>query len=176
MARLLNLETSDEVKDIIEAGYVLKPHGIRGKLKVRIYDEFVSFLEKNPVFINNREYLCESVKSVPNDIFIMTLKEVKDRELSEELSGSRLFVKEDLLKADVGEDPDSFSHQTLIGMEVWSHLGEFLGKVSNTFRTDFSDYIETDDDYIIPFMKRYILDISREKNRIEVEWEEDDED
>ena len=176
MARLLNLETSDEVKNIIEAGYILKPHGIRGKLKVRVYDEFVSFLENNPVFINNKKYLCESIKSVPNDIFIMTLKEVKDRELSENLSGSKFFVKENMLRAEVEKDPDSFEHQSLIGMEVWTHLGEFLGKVSNTFKTDFSDYIETDNDHIIPFMRRYILSISKEDNKIEVEWEEDDED
>ncbi|PLX18542.1 MAG: 16S rRNA processing protein RimM [Candidatus Muiribacterium halophilum] len=176
MARLLNLETSEEVKNIIEAGYVLKPHGIRGKLKVKIYDEFVSFFKNIPVFIDNKKYTCESIKVVPNDIFIMALKEVKNRDMSEDLSGKKLFIESEVYEKQVELQPDDFTQESILGMEVWTHQGLFLGKVSNTFKTDFSDYIETDNGHIIPFMKRYIIEISVENNRIDIQWEEDDED
>jgi 16S rRNA processing protein RimM len=124
-------------------GEILRPHGIRGELRMRIltdYPERVKdlpsvFLGTSPQDQKPKKHHVKSAR-LHQDYLLITLKEVPDRDKAEMMRG--LFVMVDIREAVPLEDDEIYLFQ-LIGMRVETENGEFLGTVTDVLETGAND-------------------------------------
>jgi 16S rRNA processing protein RimM len=129
--------------DLITIGYILKPHGIRGDLKVKPtnpdLDEFVPY-EK--VFISSKDGTCnlytplEYKKHKAN--LIVKFKEITDRNKAEKMRDSLLQVKETELPE---LEEDTYYQFQLIGLSVFNQKGDEIGVLEEILYTDGVDIL-----------------------------------
>jgi 16S rRNA processing protein RimM len=157
-------------------GEILRPHGVRGELRMRVltdYPERIAklktvYLAHNP---DKDEVVSHAVKHVRmhQDYALLTLNDVPDRNHAEHLRG--LFVMVGLQDAVPLDDDEVYLYQ-LIGMEVHTEQGDFLGTVTDVLETGANDvYIVQSQQYgevLIPVTDETILDTDTETNRITV--------
>lgn len=124
-------------------GEVLRPHGIRGELRIRLltdYPERIAQLET--------VYLADSpepTKVVPYhvqgmrrnaDYGLLKLREIPDRTQAERLRG--LYVLIDIAHA-IPLEADEFYLYQLIGLRVETNTGEALGTLVEVLETGAND-------------------------------------
>jgi len=87
---------SKNLKEQFEIGYVKKAHGIKGEVLVHFYESDVSFLKKDLVIaLDGTTYTIGNLKPHKSE-YIVTLKEVVDRNSSELLKGKKFFINSSL--------------------------------------------------------------------------------
>jgi len=127
--------------DLLEAGKIVKPHGLNGRMKVVSYLEAGSVLESlEEVFIKdgNREAKPENVKSVKLNKkgFLLELEGVEDIDTARALAGCRVLIPSDKLEElTEGE----YYWRDIEGLEVRTCDGEILGRIVSIFPTGGSD-------------------------------------
>lgn len=107
---------------------VLKPQGIRGEIKVKVYTDSVQDLAAfKTVYIGGNPYKVLNVRGVGDYAFI-ALKGVADRNAAELLRGMDVTV----LREQVPELPDGrYYIVDLLGCEVVTETGKKLGSLCN---------------------------------------------
>ncbi|MEM6834266.1 MAG: ribosome maturation factor RimM [Sphingomonadales bacterium] len=127
-------------------GAVLGPHGVRGVLKVKaLLEEPASFASLGPVhFGAHGEDWGEPVPVVTasvhkQDVLIVRLDGIADRETAEALKGTQLFVPEDRLEPVEG---DEAYVRDLDGLAVLDEAGEKLGIIAAVSNFGASDILE----------------------------------
>lgn len=92
---------------MIQIGYTKKPHGLKGELKVQIFEEYEEdFLETEVVFLvlkgKNIPFFIEKINE-GNDL-VVKLEEVESREDSAVLAGKEIFLREKDIKERVSKN------------------------------------------------------------------------
>jgi len=165
----LNPESSD---DLVMIGEIVKPHGIRGEVKV------YSFSERPGNFKHYKEVVLQEPAGSGTEIYkvvksreqgkmaILHLQGVSSRETAEALQGSSVWVKKsDFPKLDSDEH---YWHQ-LQGLLVVTDTGRDLGKVSRLFRTaahDIMVVVDAGHEYLIPVKGDIIRNIDEQGGKI----------
>ncbi len=114
-------------ENIITVGQILKPQGIRGEVKVKVYlDDAEDFKGIKEVIIDGEEYAVLSARGKGEFAYI-SLRGVADRDAAELLRGKDLGAERELLP----EPPEGrFYIADLTGCKVVSSSGEVIGTVS----------------------------------------------
>ncbi len=136
-------------KNLIEFGFGLKPHGIKGGVTLKLYNENGSSL-KNGSKILLKPYSSQSSLKSEGQKFtidqihfgnkvICYLKEIKDRnDLESILPFTVFYPREELPELDAGE----FYLEDLVGLKVLdidgNHIGKVLGHYDNGAQTVLS--------------------------------------
>ena len=166
----------------IQFGRVLKPHGLRGELVVVVDPpELFSSLEWVWVEISPNQYRAFRIEEVrpyrgkhsPFQFFLK-LEDVLDRTMAEALTGRVLWIsRADLPPLEEGE----YYAFELMGMEVHSEDGRFLGHVSEIWLFPAQTVLEIQppegDAFLLPMVKPFIDRIDRLSGVMRVRLPED---
>jgi 16S rRNA processing protein RimM len=169
MAPNVTGQNSAVTDTLVQVGEIIKPHGIRGEVKIYSYSEepenFVHYkkvvLQASPGSGTKTYNIVKSRKQ--GKLAIMQLEGIVSREEAENLQGSTVWVKKtDFPQLDAGE---YYWHQ-LIGLQVHTDTGSDLGKVAGLFSTGAYDVLVVtggDREYLIPVQDEIISAVD-EKN------------
>jgi 16S rRNA processing protein RimM len=172
-------------RNLFPIGRVVKPHGVRGKVKVEYFGEDlhpVSFYRE--IFIKGERgepeayEVLEVIPQPPR--LILRLKGIEKIEEAESLIGKEILVeRESLLKLGEGE----YYWADLLGMKVETEGGQSIGKIREIFPTGANDVYVVQGkrgEILLPATEEVIRSIDLKKGvmkvaRMEGLWEEEDE-
>ena len=173
-------------KNLFPIGRVVKPHGIKGKMKVEYFGEdlrrFVSYRE---IFIEDEKGRPESyeiLEASPHPPrLILRLKGIEKIEQAQPLIGKTILVEKEAFP---GLEKGEYYWADLLGMKVETREGKQIGKVREIFATGAHDVYVVEGkrgEISLPAIGEVILDIDLAKRvmkvaRIEGLWEDADED
>jgi 16S rRNA processing protein RimM len=164
-------------KGYVLIGKIVGVHGLKGTNKFKSYAESLSvFYPGQSILIcdsRNRETRVELnwVKSHTKTPLI-AFKGITDRDRAEALIGAELFIPETELPE---LDKDSYYWFELIGIEVYTTQGNYLGRITSIFPTGSNDvYVVKDKnkEVLIPALESVVLDIDLELKRMRVDLPE----
>ena len=153
-------------EDLLLIGKVLRPHGVKGLLRIESYAESErTFQAAETIVVRDRkggihEGTFLSITPHKNQ-FLMRIAGVNSLEEAEACRNASLFIKRDVLK----RDDDEYFWYELIGLRVCLDSGESIGVVQSIFRTGGHDiYVVRDGDreILIPAVHDVIAHIDKE--------------
>ncbi|CAG0930900.1 Ribosome maturation factor RimM [Planctomycetaceae bacterium] len=157
--------------ELIPIGRITGAHGIRGEVKLAPYGPLES-VQWETVYIALKGKAAEPRKvlkhRVHKGVYLVFLEGVPDRNTAETLAGCEVSVERSGLP-DTAED--EYYYAELVGMEVFTEEGKYVGKVENVFATGGNDVLETygpHGEVLIPAIESVIVLVEPEKNRITV--------
>lgn len=172
-------------KDLFPIGRVIKPHGVKGKIKVQYFGEDINrFPPGGEVFIEEsagRMRAYEILEATPQPSrLILRLKGIEKREEVELLIGKEILVRRETLP-DLKEG--EYYWMDILGMVVKTPEGKSIGQVKEIFPTGAHDIYVVEGnrgEILLPATGGVIQSIDREKGvikvvRMEGLWEEEDE-
>ncbi|MFA5478627.1 MAG: ribosome maturation factor RimM [Candidatus Muiribacteriota bacterium] len=178
MARLLNLEISEKKtnENLIEVGLISGIQGLKGGLRVTVYPEFFLLFDTGfpeSVFIDDNEFILTDSYFHGKKTRIF-LQNIDNYDKAKEFLDKKIFINKNFFKIN---DKDVYSLEQLADMTVKKKSGELVGVVKDFYSNPFCSYLLLDNEELIPFIKKHILNIDSSLRTITVdwEWEEDDE-
>ncbi len=157
-------------------GKVLRPHGVRGELRVdvltaypeRVVPAMVVFLGRQPEDLKSAvAYQVEGVRP-HHQYLILKLEGISDRDAADLVRDHYVMIG---LDDAVPLDEDEFYLFQAIGLEVYADDGEHLGHVTEILETGANDvYIVNGPrgEILLPSIDECILDIDIEAERMTV--------
>lgn len=154
--------------DLVLMGFIGKPHGVRGDVKVvPETDDPARFEEFDHVFLAldgaRRLFDVERVRlqaSARGVIPVLSLKGVVGRDEAEALRGAGVYVEEDELEL---EEDEFFLHD-LIGLKAVDEEGQVIGRVTDVLSLPAGPVlVVTRDgagDALIPAVGEFLVDIT----------------
>ena len=118
--------------NLLEIGKILRPHGIKGAVKVECFvDEHFSLFKD--VFITEKRVKAnvKSVKNLNKDFYIVTLDIIPDVDTAEKFRNQSIYIDRDLY----AEFKDQVYLSDLINKPVLNEKGEQIG-----YMVDYEDY------------------------------------
>lgn len=126
----------------IEIGYVARSHGLRGAVRVRLYNASSKALEEVPVVHlegpgekPRRSYKIVAVR-LSGEFGILELEDVSDRTRADALIGAKVWVSREALSP---LEADEYYHFELIGLRAMDEAGVELGRLEEIFSTPAND-------------------------------------
>ncbi|NBV98546.1 MAG: 16S rRNA processing protein RimM [Proteobacteria bacterium] len=165
------MEPSNLEKRIIAK--VSSAHGIKGEIKIfPLLDSFEALENINTITINDQDFHVESFRPA-KQFLILRLKEIKDRNSAEALSG---YVFADI-KNDL--EADEFFIQDLFELRVLNEQGQELGIIENVGEgaqvkifVKLNETFQKRNSLIIPFVQQFIEEINTEEGFIKIKESE----
>lgn len=153
-------------------GRVLRPHGVRGELRVEQFTLVPEYFESEVLYLGRRPsqlaaYEVESTRFHQGKALIK-LAGIDDRDEVDKLR--QLWVYLDREEAEPLEDGEFYLYQ-LMGMRVVTDEGEELGKVTDTISTGANDVFVINGprgEILLPDIEEVVLNIDGEKELITV--------
>ena len=156
--------------ETIKIGKIVNAVGLKGEVKVYNYsDRRERYEELDRIIVNNKEYEIERVR-YQQEMVILKLKGVDDRDGSEALKTNDVFITE----ADLKELPeDTFYIRDLIGMEVENiETGEKIGIMKDVLQNTAQDIYVVNTaggrEVLIPAVSEFIKEINPDERKIRV--------
>jgi 16S rRNA processing protein RimM len=172
-------------KDLFPIGRVLKPHGVKGKIKVEYFGEELSrFLTHQEVLIEDdkdelKPYeILEAIPQPPR--LILRLKEIERIEEVQPLMGREIYVNRGAFPPlKKGE----YYWIDILGMVVETEGGKRIGRIKEIFPTGANDVYVVEGkkrEIFLPATEEVIQKVDLEKGvmkviRMEGLWEDEDE-
>jgi 16S rRNA processing protein RimM len=128
---------------IMTLGKIVRPHGIRGELRMQLhtaYPEFLSqvhtiYLNRKPTTDNAATHTLKSVR-FHKDMALLTIEGIESRNDADLLRGYYVMASRSL--AAPLEDGEIYLTQ-LLGLSVYTDDGEFLGTIDDIIETGAND-------------------------------------
>ncbi|MCA9790622.1 MAG: 16S rRNA processing protein RimM [Candidatus Eremiobacteraeota bacterium] len=154
--------------DLVAIGKCLKPHGIRGELKVAILTDFPErFEETESVYLHNNQDPVHEVEveaaRFHHGSILLKLAGVDTIEQAERWRNYILAVPEDEL---IELEEDEYWHFELEGLEARKPDGQVIGKVSQVLNTPGHDLYVVQGpggEVLIPAVSEYVGEINLEE-------------
>ncbi len=150
---------------------VLKPHGIKGEMKIKFFaDDFSSIAKIKTFYIDNKEYSVTSLKYDGQDFAFLHLLGVEDRDVAESLRNASLFAD----KSSIRKSKTSFFIADLIGLQVIIN-GEVFGTIEDVIKSnvDMFNILKTDGKRAyLPYLKSLNFDIDIENKTLKIKGED----
>lgn len=159
------------MKQLLEIGQIVNTYGIKGFVKVIPYtDDITRFEELETVYIDTKntleEHIIEDVKYSKNMV-LLKFKGIDDINIVEKYRNCYLKIDR---KNAVELPENTYFIVDLIGLEVYTEEGVFLGKVDDIFSTGSNDvYVVKDElgkQLLLPAIKDVIKNIDIAKGKI----------
>jgi 16S rRNA processing protein RimM len=172
-------------KNLFPIGRVVKPHGIKGKMKVEYFGKGSRhFSLYREVFImgeKGRPESYEILEAIPQPPrLILQLKGIEKIEEAEPLIGKEILIKKEVLP-ELGEK--EYYWVDILGMKVETEEGKRIGKVKEIFTTGANDVYVVEGkrgEILLPAIEEVIQNIDLKRGvmkvvRMEGLWEDEDE-
>lgn len=144
-------------------------HGIKGQVKLKVFASDPMSLPDYSPFIDDagKEIDITHIKQHGN-IYLATLKDLRDRTLAEKLRGVKLYTGRDNLP-DIAEE-DTFYHSDLVGLAVKHTDGNPLGTLVHVANFGAGDLFEIKPQkgasFYVPFTKAIVTSIDLQKKEV----------
>ena len=126
--------------DILEAGRIVKPCGLKGRMKVLSYLESNEIMQSLDEVSIRRGMQVETFKlkdvRISSKCFFLDIEGVSDFESAKTLVGCEVLIPADKL-AELPEDV--YYWRDIIGLEVFTEDDHFIGKIESIFATGSND-------------------------------------
>lgn len=156
------------MKEYIKVGKIVNTHGVKGCLKcIPLTDDMERFDELEYVY-TEKDNKKRKIKNVwyRKGLVYLELEDINDMDAAESLRNTFISIYEDQLR----ELPEgSYYLFDLEGMEVYSDLGEYIGKISEIYQTGANDVYEVKDknkSYLIPAVKEVVKEVSVKEKKM----------
>jgi len=172
-------------KNLFPIGRVVKPHGVKGKVKAEYYGVDLRKLSLyREIFIEDEKgdpkayEILEAIPQPPR--LILQLKGIEKIEEAESLTGREIFVKREALRElEEGE----YYWVDILGVAVETQEGKRIGKVKDIFPTGANDVYVVEGkrgEILLPATEEVIRSIDIKKRVMKVVrkeglWEDEDE-
>ncbi len=161
---------SDE-EAFISIGMILKPVGLQGEVKVALLTDFperFDGLDEVMVLNNVQERFKLKISKVRHGVSFVYLSFVGLTSVREVdvLRGGLLQVPE---SERIVLPEGSYFHSDLIGMEVHTHSGVFLGTISDILETGSNDIFVVNGEkgeFLVPMIEKFVKKVDLKQNRI----------
>ena len=169
---------TDNATDLIAIGKIVAPHGVRGELRVAVLTEFPErFLDMKRVLVEGKGEMTVTGVRTHQDIILMTLAEVKDRDAASALRGRLLQVtRAELMPLPEGQ----FYVFDLVGVKVFDEAGQELGVLEEVLQPGANDvYLirRTDgSELLLPALRSVVLTVDMPGRRMVVKppvWDDE---
>jgi 16S rRNA processing protein RimM len=162
---------------LIALGAVVRPHGLRGEVRVhRFNPESTLLLEQERVWLRRdgatREMHVKSSRA-HGDLVLYVLEGVVGREAAEALRGSEVCLPREALPP---PDEDEYYHADLIGLRAVDPSGLELGVVSDVIQYPSTDCLAIDSEAgrrEVPILDPYLVGLDLEAGTITLAHAED---
>ncbi len=160
-------------ENLLLIGKVVRPHGIRGELKIESYSESPSTFSKGRrLYFYTREGELEEKELISvrphKKFFLIKVKDINDRNKAEEYRNVKIYIEKSILEKEEGE----YFWYELIGLDVYLVSGEYIGKIENILPTGSNDvYIvgKEEKEYLIPAIEDVVKEIDIERKKMIIE-------
>jgi 16S rRNA processing protein RimM len=154
-------------------GETHRPHGLAGEIAVSSLTDFPDRFREGAVFYLNppvpeiENLVIERIKETPRG-YIVKFAGVSSREDAEAIGKRSLVVPAE--EASQLPEGDIWIHD-IIGLEVHTVDGQFLGLVKDVLRTGSNDVyvVQNGKEYLIPAIADIVKEISLEDNKMLIE-------
>jgi 16S rRNA processing protein RimM len=150
----------------LEIGYVARPHGVRGELRVVTHDpESTTLLDVDEIEIDRVPYRVEQARQVEG-AFLLRLAGVGDRNRAETLRGKRVAVDRERIPLEEGE----VFLADLVGCAVVREDGSPYGTIA-AIETGVQDRLvihDGDVERLLPLVPEFVIDVDLEQGRVVV--------
>lgn len=158
---------------MLELGVVVRAHGVRGAVGVRLHNPASTALRSvAEVFLERggttQRLRCRQVGG-SGELALLVLEGVSDRGGAEALRGARVLVERAALPP---LEPDQYYYQDLIGCLAEDEQGRPLGEVAEVFSAGASDVLvvrDADSERLIPLVDQWVTEVDLEARRIRVQ-------
>ncbi len=164
---------------LVIMGKIAAPYGVLGWVKVLPDTEAVDGLLQYATWQVGREddwqsYVPVNAK-VHNDVLLVKLRGVDDRDAALVLKGKLVAVPRDELPI---PGKDEYYWSDLIGLNVKNLQEIDFGEVTDVFETGANDVLVVTDkvtkqERLIPFVGQVVLNVDLDAKRIQVDWDAD---
>ncbi len=156
---------------LIPIGIFGAPHGVRGELRVKSYAQdpraigaYGSLTDRTGKSV----FKLTATRFVRDDMLVVRLAGVDNRNDAEKLAGVELFVTRDQLPP---PSDDEFYHHDLVGLEALTRQGDKLGRVVALRNFGAGDILEIapasgGETLMLPFTKAVAVEVDLGKGRI----------
>lgn len=157
-------------RDVLMAA-VIGAHGLKGEVKVKAFTAAPAALNAyGPLHAKDgRRFTIAALRATGDDEAVVAFAEVKDRNASEALKGTELFVARESLPA---ADPGEFYHADLVGLEAFDKDGHRIGKVLSVQNYGAGDVLviaaDEGEEILLAFTKDNVPEIDFANTRITV--------
>lgn len=118
--------------NLLEIGKILRPHGIKGAVKVECFvDEHFSVFKQVMVTTKLTKAVVKNVQSLNKGFFIATLDVIPDVDTAEKFRNQSIYIDRDLY----AEFKEKLYMSDLVGKSVLNEKGEQIGSM-----IDYDDY------------------------------------
>ncbi len=159
--------------DYLSVGVVLKPHGLKGEIKVKpLSDEERRFDALTCIYLNKEEdykELAITARRYDRDFVYLHLEGYCTVESVEPLRGQYLWIPRKMARV---LPKDTFFIGDLIGCRVWTDAGKFLGTIENILRTGSNDVYAvkgSEGEVLIPALKSVVTRVDPSAGRMIVD-------
>lgn len=158
-------------------GYVLKPQGLKGEVKVKpLTDSLDRFDEINQVLLKEQDGSFISINVLSRRYMkgcvILLLEGFQNKDLAEQLRGKSLWIPRSMAKPLA---KDNFFIADIIGCKVESEEGTPLGTVTEVIKTGSNDvFVVAFDgkDLLVPALKKIVIRVDIDHQRIVIDANE----
>ena len=155
---------------LISLGIFGAPQGVRGEVRVKSYTQepgaigaYGDLTDKTGKAV----FKLTSLRPLKDDMLVVRLAGVENREAAERLNGAELFARRAQLPP---PSDDEFYHDDLIGLEAVTREGDALGRVVAMRNFGAGDILEIapagGETLLLPFAKAVAIAIDFENDRI----------
>ncbi len=155
-------------KGFVYLGKILKPHGIKGWLRILSFAENLTAFERcQKVYLARNSLEEQEVEGIRpyKSQAIIKFRGIDTRSQAETLKGHEIFVKIEALS----REEDEYFWFELIGLKAFDPQGKGLGEVSEIMRTPAHDILvirQGKRSYYIPMVEGIVEEINPQKGLI----------
>jgi 16S rRNA processing protein RimM len=138
----LNKSMKDNSSARVAVGVFGAPHGVRGEIKIKSYTgDPLAIADYAPLTdqTGQRRFILKKARSLKDDLLIVTVEGVTDRDAAAKLTNLELFASRDLLPE---AEEDEFYHVDLIGLKAIDEHNADIGTVLALHNFGAGDIIE----------------------------------
>jgi 16S rRNA processing protein RimM len=147
------------VTDDVLVGVFGAPHGVRGELRVKSYTQDPLSLASYEGLRDNagRAFQITSARPLKDDLLVVRVKGVGDRDAAQKLTHTKLYVPRSKLPP---PDEDEFYTRDLIGLRAETPEGELIGAIVAVPNYGAGDILEiappTGETLLYPFTRAVV--------------------
>ncbi|MGB2799218.1 MAG: ribosome maturation factor RimM [Dehalococcoidia bacterium] len=155
--------------DSIVVGRVVAPWGVKGELKVEVITDFPDrFSPEEQVYIDGSPVTIE-MSRWHKGMVILKLANIDSVEAVEKIRGQFIEVPQGQVRS---LSENEYYQFQVVGLEVWTTNGEFLGRITQILPTGNNDvYVVRSEDreVLIPAIDDVVKSVELEQGRIVIE-------
>ena len=161
------------MQEYFEIGQIVNTFGIKGEVKVKPYTDDIQQFKKLKTILVEKNKATTEMKIVEakfhKEMVLLKLEGVDDMNEAEKLKGASIKIhRKDARKL----DKDEYFIADILGSDVYTDTGSYLGKVDDIYNSGAQDiYVVKDElgkQILLPSIKEVILDIDIEKQKVTV--------